>query len=263
MSSLTLIIPFAAFVQAPDSTLLAQSLNDLRAHPVEIVAKDTEATVVRAHALLDIDRDGRPEIFIAIAPKYRQTATIVIYKMVDDNRVQRLYEGLAPGKLVPVSNRQIDTHTLGNGIDMTIEGGADSSMGVRLLATARTQGMQIVRYPNFFHVDERSQAAQYVDIASASPGFHETTCESFEFSPVEALASGRVGSDTVGRYLAALTPAEVVFYRLRGISSDGRLQKTSWSVPRPDGLVKLQVTIDGLIVGVSSDGRRVPLTLPQ
>ncbi len=263
MSSLTLIISFAAVVQAPDSVLLAQSLSDLRAHPLEIVAKDTVATLVRAHALLDIDHDGRLELFLAIAPKYRQTATVVIYRMIDGNRVERLYEGLAPGRLLPVSNRQIDTHTLGNGIDMTIEGGADSSTVVRLLATARTQGMQIVRYPDFFHVDERSHAAQYVDIASASPGFHEKTCESFEFSPVEALASGHVGSDTVGHYLAALTPAEVVFYRIRGISSDGRLQKTSWSVPRPGALVKLQVTVDGFIVGVGSDGRRVPLTLPQ
>src|SRR5207245_7646432 len=92
---------------------------------------------------------------------------------------------------------------------MTIEGGADSSMVVRLLATARTQGMQIVRYPDFFHVDERSHAAQYVDIASASPGFHEKTCVSFEFSTVEALALGSVGSGKVGCYLAALTTVAV------------------------------------------------------
>src|SRR5258706_16317045 len=159
MDPYTLIVAFVAILQGPDSVFLAKSLNDLRAHPVEIVGKDTVATVVRAHALLDIDHDGRPELFLAIAPKYRQTATVVIYRTVDGIRVERLYEGLAPGKLVPVSNRQVDTHTLGNGIDMTIEGGADSGIVARLLATARAQGMQIVRYPDFFHVDERSQAA--------------------------------------------------------------------------------------------------------
>jgi hypothetical protein len=256
------LLVLATVQQASDSALLDRSLSDLRTHPVEIVAKDTAPTVVRAHAFLDIDHDGHAEVFLAITPKYRQTATIVIYRALDSNRVARVYEGLAPGRLVPPSGRQVDTHTLGNGVDLSVEGGADSSVGRRVVGAARVQGMQIVRYPDFFHVDVRGPAAAFVDIASALHDLHAKTCESFEFSPVEAIATGHVGKDTVDHYLAVLTPAEVVFYRFRGVAPDGLLNKMSWSLPRPQGVVTLK-TIDGVVVGIASDGRQADLELPR
>src|SRR5262245_38732615 len=262
MNAFVPLLVIRALHQSADTALLSRALADLRLHPVEIVAKDTVSTTVRAHAFLDINDDGRAEVFLAISPKYRQSATVVVYRWLDGNRIERLYEGLAPGQLVSVSGKQVDTHTLGNGIDMSVEGGADSARTLRVILAARLHGMQIVRYPSFFHVDERSKAAGYVDMASAAAKLQANTCVSFEFAPVQALASGKVGSDTVRPYLVVLTPTEIVFYRFFGITPDGLLEKSTWSEQRPNALSTIGVAKDGFVVGTMSDGHRTTLALP-
>src|SRR5262245_19843840 len=261
MNAFVPLLVIRALLQSADTALLSGALADLRLHPVEIVAKDTVSTTVRAHAFLDINDDGRPEVFLALSPKYRQTATVVVYRWLDGNRIDRLYEGLAPGQLVSVSGKQVDTHTLGNGIDMSVEGGADSARTLRVILAARSHGMQIVRYLSFFHADERSKAAEYVDMASAAAKLQANTCESFEFAPVQELASGKVGSDT-RPYLVVLTPTEIVFYRFAGITPDGLLEKAIWSEQRPNALTTIGVAKDGVVVGTMSDGHRTTLALP-
>lgn len=259
-AALTVIL----YQQLPDSLFVAKALEDMRVHPVEIVGHDTVPPSARGHTLLDIDRDGRNELFFVIAPKYRQTATVVIYRALDTGGVGRLYEGLAPGSLVPVSGRQIDPHTLGFGVDMTVQGGGLDSAGLsRLLGAARTQGMQVVRYPQFFHVDQRSQAASYIDPTDASPNLRAKTCEGFEFARVDGIIAGHLGTDSSATYLAVITPADLVLYLFRGITPDGRLLKRVWLFPRSHDVASLDLTPTGYIAVVMSSGRMIALAAPQ
>jgi len=260
---LPILLAVSAFIQqTPESAFVAHVRSDLLRHPVEIVSADTVPTVVRGRAFLDVDGDGQAELFLAIAPKYRQTATLVIYRHLDSTRVERLYEGLAPGRLVAVSGRQIDTHTLGNGIDMSVEGGADTTVVTKLLRMARERQMQIVQYPAFFHVDQRPGAASYVDEGSQPLPATEKTCEPFEFEPIEALETGVLGADTATKYLAVLTRTTIDIYRFNGVTSDGRLLKRRWPIQRPANFAGLHVSASGFIEGLSAAGQPIHLSIP-
>ena len=67
----------------------------------------------------DLDGDGVDEVVVSFYPHYRQSPTVVIFKVDDKMNVTRVIEGLAPGRLIPVTGEYLDSHSLGQAADMT------------------------------------------------------------------------------------------------------------------------------------------------
>ena len=70
----------------------------------------------------DLDGDGALEVVLHVMPHYRQSATIVIFRVDKELVVTRLKEGLAPGPLVPLSGTFLDSHSIGHAVDLTLNG---------------------------------------------------------------------------------------------------------------------------------------------
>jgi hypothetical protein len=262
-TSLVALWTVLAFAQDPDSLLLASARLHLAAHPVEIMLDDRVVPQIRAYAFLTTDTDSERLLLLSIVPKYRQTPTIVVYHRSGSGEAERLYEGLAPGSLAPISGRYVDSHTLGIGIDMTFEGVADSATVVRVMSLARQQHMHFVRYPRFVHVDSRAEAAGFLDMTPMAPNLAAPTCGEFEFPPVDTMVVGHFRADRTSSVLVALTPRDIVTYRIHGVAADGRLAKHVWLRERPGNLQGLTLLADGTIEGVGRDGRGLAIAPPQ
>ena len=91
----------------------------------------------------------------------------------------------------------------------------------------------VVAYHNFYHVDGRKGPASYLDMTNVELPSHAQDCSSFEFSKVRQIAAGGLREDTARNYLAAWVGDEIYVYLLRGISSQGMLDKKLWIVKAP------------------------------
>ncbi len=85
----------------------------------------TYRTKIENVVVADLDGDGQPEVTVRFIPHYHRSPTVVIYRVAPDMTVTRVTEGLAPGPLVPVTGDFLDSHTLGEGADITIGDGED------------------------------------------------------------------------------------------------------------------------------------------
>jgi hypothetical protein len=238
---LSLLLLVQAPRVAPDSTIVAAVRVAAEHEPVEAFGNLPGVVRVRDIVLLDVDGDGVPEAFVWIEPRVRQTPTILAYAFDSQRGARRLLEGLVPGSPQPVSGRLVDDHTMGFGIDMTVAKQSDFDI---LVASGVQHHMSVVGYRTFAHADGRSNFITMVDLSIWKLPSNTKTCESFEFDPVEALATGRLG-DTGQGYLVALTPKDVTIYRFRGIRSNGLFDKESWVRPRPPNVVGLAVSAGG------------------
>jgi hypothetical protein len=260
LSTLTLLAQIAN--PQFDTTAVNAIRTAAEREPVEAFAGAPGFVRVLQVAWLDVNGDGKPEAFVAVAPKYRQTPTILVYSYDAQHGATRVYEGLAPGRLEPVSGQFIDDHTLGYGIDMTIgsDGQAVDFDGV--LAAGVRHHMSIMRYKTFFHTDERAGFITFVDLSDrALPSSTTTTCESFEFSPLTGLAAGPL-SGSHKPYLVALTSDDITIYVFHGIRANGTLDKKSWVRARPADVAGLTVATNGDVVLATRDGRTLPIAAP-
>jgi hypothetical protein len=173
----------------------------------------------------DVDDDGNDEVILLVKPHYRQSPTIVLFKVSKDLKVKRVIEGLAPGPLVPVSGDYLDSHTLGMGVDLTIQGAEkDPKNRKEVVAIALKEMGGVVEYRGFFHTDGRKgKAPAYVDMSHLEAP-KNGSCEAFEFSTVDAI---KVASrdDGSGHYLLALVGKELYTYKIKKITTDGFLEK--------------------------------------
>jgi hypothetical protein len=60
-------------------------------------------------------------------------------------------------------------------------------------------------------------------------------CSSFEFSRIRQMAAGHLREDWSNNYLAAWAGDEIYVYLIRGISSEGILDKKVWVLKVPTG----------------------------
>jgi hypothetical protein len=173
----------------------------------------------------DVDDDGNEEVILLVKPHYRQSPTIVLFKVSKDLKVKRVIEGLAPGPLVPVSGDYLDSHTLGMGVDLTIQGAEKDPKNRKEAVTIALKEMGgVVEYRSFFHTDGRKgKAPVYVDMSHLEAP-KNGSCEAFEFSTVDAI---KVASkdDGTGHYLLALVGKELYTYKIKKITTDGFLEK--------------------------------------
>ena len=248
-------------IQSPDSTLIREFTEVLRAAPIERVDAAAAATAVRGVLVDDLDADGRAEAVVWIEPRLRQTPTVLLFSRAADGSWVRIAEGLVPGRLVRVSGRFTDTHTLGLAADLTA-GDGSRDMIERMLGAGAASGMSFVAYRGFLHADNRQNATFIVDLQDwALPPGVEKTCESYEFSSVQSMRIGRLAGGGASRFLVALTEDDVTVYRITSISPSGRLAATSVVRTRERSVRGLTQLADGSVALETNSGTR-PIAAP-
>jgi hypothetical protein len=179
----------------------------------------------------DLDSDGVDEVVVSFYPHFRQSPTIMIFKVDNEMKVTRITEGLAPGKLVPVTDEYFDSHATGYGIDLTTDEAINDPKKREDLIKIMIENMgNVVAYKNFIHSDGRKGNGTYIDMMHIENPPKDKTCESFEFPRVEHVQIGsRTGDPTP--VIMALAGDEVYFYKIKAIRPDGLLDKTIDVVP--------------------------------
>ena len=263
---MTSVIPLAlvlvAFSPSESTPMVQRAIEHLEENPVEVFGDQPRETRVRGNALLDIDGDETPEVFVWIEPHFRQSPTIIIYRGTEGGNVQRIAEALAPGTLVPVSGGYIDAHVNGDALDMWVGSGSEYDLDGQLDSTvvriSLGRGFHIVKYASFVHLEHRRGSRIYLDESHQWLPDGVETCAEFEFERVRSLAAGAVsGLDDPA--LVALTDSKVAVYQLRGIDSDGLLDKDIWTLARPHNLRDLDVNDHGHVTGVMYDGTHMTI----
>jgi len=200
----------------------------------EVFGKDQYKTRIEGVLDVDVDNDGSPEIVVLYSPHYRQSATVLIYKIDANLKVTRVAEGLAPGPLQKVSGDYLDAHNLGMAVDFEIPGG--DAKPEALLKIAATSGMNgLVVYDLFSHMDGRSGSPSFLDMRGVEIPSKKHDCASFEFSKVKQIAVGHLREDSSQNYLAAWVGDEIYVYSIHGVSPDGLINKKLWVIKAPPG----------------------------
>lgn len=175
----------------------------------------------------DVDNDGQDDVIVHVAPHYRQSPTILLFKVSKDLKVTRVREGLAPGPLVPLNGDFLDSHTLGSGVDLTLgKDQKDRAKRMAIIQAAFKNKMGgVVEYANFIHVDGRTGKGIYVDMSGLATPPEGDNCEKFQFSMPEEIAV-RPKNDGSGNYLLARVGKQIYQYKIHKIRDDGFLEKT-------------------------------------
>jgi len=241
-------------VGTPDTALVREFSTLLEAAPIERLENFSGSTRVTDVLLSDLDGDGVPEAVVSVRPALRQTPTLLIFRRSGSGRWERIIEGLAPGRLAPLSGAFEDSHVHRVGADLTAGDGSPESVQ-RVLTAGPASKMSLVAYRGWFHGDVRVGATYVVDLSSWSlPKGTTNTCERFEFSLPQGVVAGTLTGAGAQRYLVALTDSDVTIYRIDAITPDGRLVQRSWLLPRPSGATALALATDGSVQLVSAAG---------
>ena len=200
----------------------------------EVFGTDQYKTRIGGVVDADVDNDGSREIIVLYNPHYRQSATILIYKMDANLQVTRVAEGLAPGPLQKVSGDYLDAHNAGMAVDFEIPDG--DAKPEALLKTVAKSGMNgLVVYDSFFHMDARTGSPSFLDMRDVKLPSKKHDCSSFEFSTVKQIAAGHLREDPSQNYLAAWVGDEIYVYLIHGVSNEGMLDKKLWVIKAPQG----------------------------
>lgn len=188
-------------------------------------------TKVQHVVIADLDGDGQAEVIFHYMPHYRQSPPIVIYRVSSDMSVTRVKEGLAPGPLVPLTGDYLDSHTLGEAVDLDLGAQQSDAAVRRKFAESALQDFgSVVEYAKFFHMDHRAGTGTYIDMTGVANPPQSKTCEDFEFAPVRQISAGTVSAIAGGNLLAAWTEGKVYLYRIKAFLPSGLLDKERWVV---------------------------------
>jgi hypothetical protein len=138
----------------------------------------------------------------------------------------RVTEGLAPGQPVPLSDKNLDAHTLGMAVDMVATDMEKKPIDpVALLKTAeKSNSGHFVLYRTFIHMDMRKGSPSFLDMRHINklPGKPQT-CEGFEFPDVIEIRVAYF--ENKGKCLFALTEHFLYIYKIKRIQENGLLEK--------------------------------------
>lgn len=208
--------------------------------------------------------DGSRDVVLLVVPNYRQSATVLIYEIGSQNVVSRVTEGLAPGPLVPVSGKYLDSHTTGSAVDVAAP---DEKQGPNARAKFIKAGIEsfgsFVAYRNFFHGDGRKGSPWFIDMSDVDSPLEGDNCSKFEFSAVDAIAAGQL--DGAGRqtYLVARVGKQLYFYLISGLRDGKFLNKKTWVVALPADFKSFAAGDPSPIRYVTSDGQSKTLSAPK
>lgn len=222
-----LIAPLLANAQSlpPEAEAVRKYL--LNSDYPEVFANEQYRIKIANLIVADLDGDGVPEVIAHMKPHFRQSPTIIIFKVGKDLQVQRVMEGLAPGPLQAVSGKYLDSHTLGEGVDFQakMKSGYSTDNGL-LQSFVKSQKGGLVLYKHFAHLDGRQGLPSYIDMREAELPPSVDTCGDFEFADVEQVeVTSRFSSD--GRkVIAAHVGKQVYAIRIEGFLPNGLLEKS-------------------------------------
>lgn len=180
-------------------------------------------------AIGDLDGDEQAEVVLSFKPHYRQSPSIMIFRIDKEMQVTRVVEGLAPGPLVPVSGDYLDSHTLGVAVDLEISKDGkpedlEKSRREFVRLTLEKFG-GVVAYSGWYHVDGRGGRKMYLDMTHAQVPNDKHDCAGFEFSTVDdiQIATKETGR---GNYLLAFVGDEIYAYKIHKFLDNGMMEKS-------------------------------------
>ncbi len=116
---------------------------------------------------VDIDNDGKNELVVLFYPHYRQSASVIIYKVSPAGELARVTEALAPGPLQKISGDYLDSHEIGSAFDFSLpESQTNPENKNKALQIAMAKFGGVVVYRRFYHVDGRKGPVSYLDMTS-------------------------------------------------------------------------------------------------
>ncbi|HKN58561.1 MAG TPA: hypothetical protein VJV97_06895, partial [Gemmatimonadaceae bacterium] len=202
-------------------------------------------------------------LVVVFAPHYRQSAPIVIYRVSKSLEVTRVMEGLAPGPLVPLSGAYLDSHSLGQGVDFTLnakDGPIDREKTLKGLFQSKFGG--IVEYRSFFHADGRTGEPAYVDMRHVDVPRGKMNCEEFEFSHVDSIAAGALQADPTKVYLVARVGPELWLYHISEFLPSGLLRKEAHVEKLPVDFLRFAPGTNPILLYETSSRAVQPLRFP-
>jgi hypothetical protein len=120
------------------------------------------------------------------------------------------------------------------GVDFEVSG--ENATPEKVLQIAKKGGMSgLVAYDSFFHMDGRTSSFSYIDMRGVKLPTKKHDCAAFEFSTVKQIAVGHLREDAAQNYLAAWVEDEIYVYLIRGVSTDGLLNKKLSIIKAPQG----------------------------
>jgi len=223
--SLIVLFPAKAQNLPPEAEVVRNYL--LNSDYPEVFGKQRYRVKIENLIVADLDGDGVPEVIAHMKPHFRQSPTIVIFKVTKDMQVQRMMEGLAPGPLQLLSGKYLDSHELGEGADFTATmKPGDSAENSLVKSFTKLQMGGLVLYKQFAHMDGRQGPPTYIDMREAdlAPGI--TACQDFEFSDVEQVeVTTRYSSDS-RNVIAARVGKKIYEIRIEHFLPNGLLEKS-------------------------------------
>ncbi len=179
----------------------------------------------------DLDGDKILEAIVQFKPHYRQSPTIVFYRILPGLKISRVIEGLAPGKIVDAGDYYIDSHTLGLAVDFKIEGDVVSIDVIKSAMSTKGFG-GLVLYPEFIHADNRTYSNLPTFIDMSHLDVNAKDCEPFEFHEVNQI---QVGVHRNTKFLAAWVGSEIYLYKINKFGNDGFIEKELLITQTPEG----------------------------
>jgi len=210
--------------------------------------------------IVDIDNDGITEVFLQTFPHYRQSPTITIFQIDKNDKVSRIIEGLAPGHLIELSEKDdyLDPHTTGTAIDLQLKS-KEPEKYRKFAESSLKFGLSTVLYKNFIHTDKRNGKEIYMDLMCLDDYKNEGSCEKFQFSRPEQIIAGKLPNSEFGYFIAKVNN-ELFCYKILGFEKSTYIKKEIKIIELPEDFKKLQLD-NGFIKYENSKGELRDLTI--
>jgi hypothetical protein len=211
--------------------------------------------------VIDLFNDGYKEVFLQVRPHYLQSPTILIFRVAKDGQVTRVTEGLAPGPLRKQDGTFLDSHALGEAVDLTVGKSNQVDDVPNMVQESLKNFGNVVRYKKFFHMDARKGKGTYIDMSDAKEFPDQDKCREFQFSKVDDTQAG-LDSKSHKLYFLAKVGSRIYAYCITKISAAGLLEKTVSTIRVPIDFKQFANSADGSLGYLSKSGGTRRLAVP-
>lgn len=230
----------------------------------EVIKDQTYHMKIEDAVAAPVLNDGSRDVVLLVTPNYRQSATVLIYEIGNENAVSRVTEGLAPGPLVPVTDKYLDSHTTGDAVDVVAPDEKQHPGAREKFIKAGIENFGgFVAYRNFFHGDGREGSPWFIDMSGVDSPLEGDNCSKFEFSTVDAIAAGQLDGSGKQTYLVAKVGEQLYIYLISGLRDGKFLNKKLWTVPVPADFKSFATGDPATVTYVAQDGQLKSLAAPK
>jgi hypothetical protein len=226
--------------QIPDelNTVFQYILND---EYLELFGDSSKAYQFRPvnWSIYDFGNDGDIEVFLHLYPHFRQTATIQIYQIKKSGQIKRFKESLAPGFLTQQTDEYFDAHHGGFAADIKAGNMQDEKMAMSLVKSSVKFKMNVLRFKNFLHTDNRLDNGSFVDLTHLDYPDTLDNCSILQVERPGRIASGKL-SGAIGDYFVAEMSEHIFVYLISGYDELGFLDKALTIIKKPKDYSKLE-----------------------